>query len=38
MKKLVVTLFLTLASFTIQAQEGLTWHTDLNKATEIARQ
>lgn len=38
MKKLVVTLFLTLASFAIQAQEGLTWHTDLKKATEIAQQ
>ncbi len=29
---------LVFASVTIQAQEELTWHTDLNKATEIARQ
>lgn len=36
MKKLALTLFLVLGSMTIQAQE-LTWHTDMNKATEISK-
>ena len=36
MKKLVITLFLVLGSMTIEAQE-VTWHTDMNKATEISK-
>ena len=36
MKKLVLTLFLVLGSFTIQAQE-LTWETDINKAIEVSK-
>jgi protein disulfide-isomerase len=36
MKKIFITLLLVAGSFTIQAQESLTWHTDLVKATEIA--
>lgn len=36
MKKIAITLFLTLGSLTIQAQE-LTWQTDLNKAMEISK-
>ena len=36
MKKLAITLFLVLASMTIQAQE-LTWQTDMNKALEISK-
>lgn len=36
MKKLAFILFLTLGSFTIQAQE-LTWQTDMNKAMEISK-
>jgi protein disulfide-isomerase len=38
MKKIFITLLLVVAGVTAQAQEELTWHTDLNKATEIARQ
>lgn len=38
MKKIFITLLFVVASVTTQAQEELTWHTDLNKATEIARQ
>ncbi len=38
MKKILLSLLFVVASITTQAQEGLTWHTDLNKATEIARQ
>jgi len=38
MKKLFITLLLVFTGYISQAQEGLTWHTDLNKATEIARQ
>ncbi len=38
MKKLFITLLLVFTTYISQAQEGLTWHTDLNKATEIARQ
>ncbi len=35
MKKTILTLLLVLGSMTIEAQE-LTWHTDVNKASEIA--
>ena len=35
MKKIILTLLLVLGSMTIEAQE-LTWHTDVNKASEIA--
>jgi len=35
MKKIVLTLLLVLGSMAIEAQE-LTWHTDVNKASEIA--
>jgi len=35
MKKIVLTLLLVLGSMTIEAQE-LTWHTDVNKASELA--
>ncbi|MEC4049212.1 thioredoxin family protein [Flavobacterium sp. SUN046] len=38
MKKIAITLFLMIISLTTQAQEGLTWHTDLSKAIEISRQ
>jgi protein disulfide-isomerase len=37
MRKLFITLLVVVAGFTTQAQDGLTWHTDLNKATEISR-
>ena len=36
MKKIFVIAYLLLASVSIQAQEGLTWHTDLSKATDIS--
>lgn len=36
MKKILIIAFLTLASMSMQAQEGLTWHTDLTKATDIS--
>ena len=36
MKKIFLTLFLVLGSFTIQAQE-LTWETDINKAIEVSK-
>ena len=36
MKKIFLTLFLVLGSFTIQAQE-LTWETDVNKAMEVSK-
>lgn len=38
MKKIIITLVLVVAGFTAKAQEALTWHTDVNKAVEIARQ
>lgn len=38
MKKIFITLLLVVAGFTAQAQEALIWHTDVNKAVEIARQ
>ncbi|MFN7044662.1 MAG: thioredoxin family protein [Flavobacterium sp.] len=36
MKKILVIAFLTLTSMSIQAQEELTWHTDMSKATNIS--
>lgn len=36
MKKILVIAFLTLTTMLTQAQEGLTWHTDLTKATDIS--
>lgn len=38
MKKIVFTLLFALSTLVLQAQEGLTWNTDLNKAVEISRQ
>ena len=36
MRKIFITLLLVVASITIQAQEGLTWHTDMNKASAVS--
>ena len=36
MKKILVIAFLTLTSMSMQAQDGLTWHTDMSKATDIS--
>jgi thioredoxin-related protein len=36
MKKILVLAFFTLTSMSIQAQEELTWHTDMSKATDIS--
>ena len=36
MKKILVLAFFTLISLSIQAQEELTWHTDMSKATDIS--
>ena len=36
MKRIVIIAFLMLTSMSIQAQEALTWHTDLTKATDIS--
>lgn len=36
MKKLFITLLFVISAITTQAQEELTWHTDLNKAIDIA--
>jgi thioredoxin-related protein len=36
MKKILSIAFLTLTSLTINAQEELTWHTDMTKATDIS--
>lgn len=36
MKKILFIAFLALTTFTANAQEGLTWHTDMNKATAIS--
>jgi len=36
MKKILVIAFLTLTSMSIQAQEELTWHTDMSKAVDIS--
>jgi protein disulfide-isomerase len=37
MKKILITLFLVISSMTIQAQEALTWHTDLDDAILISK-
>ena len=36
MKKILSIAFLTLTSLTINAQEELTWHTDMTKATDVS--
>ena len=36
MKKILVIAFLTLTSMSIQAQDELTWHTDMSKATDVS--
>jgi thioredoxin-related protein len=36
MKRIVIIAFLMLTSMSIQAQEALTWHTDMTKATDIS--
>jgi thioredoxin-related protein len=36
MKKILVIAFLTLTTMSTQAQEGLTWHTDMTKATDLS--
>lgn len=36
MKKIMITLLFAFAAFTTQAQDELNWHTDLNKAIEVA--
>lgn len=36
MKKIIFILFLSLSSLAVKAQEGLTWHTDLSKASELS--
>mgnify|MGYP006356222193 FL=1 len=36
MKKFIITLLLVSSAITTQAQDELTWHTDLNKAIDIA--
>ena len=36
MKKIIFIAFIALFSFSTQAQEGLTWHTDMSKATDIS--
>ena len=36
MRKIFITLLLVVASTTIQAQEGLTWHTDMNQAVAVS--
>ena len=36
MKKILVIAFLVITSVSIQAQEGLTWHTDMSKAADIS--
>ena len=36
MKKIMITLLFAFAAFTTQAQDELKWHTDLNKAIEVA--
>lgn len=35
-KKIFITLLLVFSSLSIQAQEELTWHTDMSKATDIS--
>ena len=36
MKKIIFIAFIALFSFSTQAQESLTWHTDMSKATDIS--
>lgn len=36
MKKIVIALCLFVSTLTMQAQEGLKWHTDLNEAIEVS--
>ena len=36
MKKIIFIAFIALFSISTQAQEGLTWHTDMSKATDIS--
>ena len=36
MKKIIFIAFIALFSFSTEAQEGLTWHTDMSKATDIS--
>ena len=36
MKKIIIFTFIVLSSLTIQAQDELTWHTDMSKASEIS--
>ena len=36
MKKILVIAFLTLITMSMQAQDGLTWYTDLTKATDLS--
>jgi protein disulfide-isomerase len=37
MRKILITLLVIFASIATQAQEGLTWHTNLNEAIEVSR-
>ena len=37
MRKIFITLLVIFASIATQAQEGLTWHTNLNEAIEVSR-
>ena len=36
MKKILLIAFLTLTSMSIQAQDELTWHTDMSKVTDVS--
>ena len=36
MKKLITILLIGLVSLAVNAQENLTWHTDMSKATDIS--
>ncbi len=37
MKKFIIATFLFIGSFTAQAQEDLTWHTNIDEAIEISK-
>lgn len=37
MRKILITLVLIIGLQSLQAQDGLTWHTDINKAVELSR-
>jgi thioredoxin-related protein len=37
MKKILITLLIVFSSITLQAQDGLTWHNDINKAIAISQ-